>query len=114
MCHQVAPVRSVAKKSMKPNARLGTGRKRQYCGEARQKFHINDRVDADFPRPQHRSQGISRESEKALRRDCYHIPLWNDFHRVENKAIIFEYDEVYVLTSNHVDRTTNRGIGENR
>src|SRR6266536_1965187 len=98
---------------MKANARFGAGRKCHYRGETCQKFHINNRVDADFPYPQPRSQRTSRESEKALRRDRYHISLGNNFHRVENEAIVFEYDEVNVFTSNHFDRTQNRGIGEN-
>jgi hypothetical protein len=36
---------------MKTHTRFDAGRKRYYRGEARQKFHINDRVDADFPDP---------------------------------------------------------------
>src|SRR5438034_7216802 len=79
---------------MKANTRFGAGRKCHYRGETCQKFHINNRVDADFPYPQHRSQRTSRESEKALRRDRYHISLGNNFHRVENESIVFEYDEV--------------------
>ena len=54
----------------------------------------------------HRSQRTSRESEKTVRRDRYHISIGNNFHRVENEAIVFEYDEVNVFTSNHFDRTT--------
>src|SRR4029453_11600699 len=108
-----APVRSIAKKSMKANTRFGAGRKCQYRGETCQKFHINDRVDPDFPYLEHCSQRSGRESEKILRRDRYHIFIGNNFHRVENEAIIFEYDEVNVFTSNHFDRTQNCRIGEN-
>ena len=98
---------------MKANTRFGAGSKRQYRGETCQKFHINDRVDADFADLEHCSQRTSRESEKAVRRDRYHISLGNNFHRVENEAVVFEYDEVNVFTSNHFDRTQNCGIGEN-
>src|SRR6266481_7639701 len=97
---------------MKPNARFGAGQKRQYRREPCQKLHVNDRVDADFPHLQHRLQRTSRESEKTVRRDCYHISIGDNFHRVENEAIAFEYDEVNVFTSNHFDRTQNCGIGE--
>ena len=99
---------------MKANARFGAGRKRQYRGETCQKLHINDRVDTDFADLEHCSQCSSRESEKILRRDRYHISNGNDFHRIENEAIVFEYDEVNVFTTNHFDRTTNRGKGEDR
>src|SRR5947207_14053649 len=112
MYHQVAAVRSVAKKSSKATPRSGAGRKRQYRGETCQKLHVNDRVDADFPHLQQRPQRASRQSEKTLRRDCYHISIGNNFHHVENEAIIFEYDEVNVFTSNHFNRTTNCGIRE--
>src|SRR5882757_7380274 len=97
---------------MKPNTRFGAGRKRQYRGETCQKFHINDRVDADFSDLEDCSQGTSYKFENALRRDRYHISIGNDFHRVENEAIVFEYDEVNVFTSNHFDRTQNCRIGE--
>ncbi len=62
---------------------------------------------------EHCSQRSSRESEKIVRRDRYHISIGNNFHRVENEAIVFEYDEVNVFTSNHFDRTQNCRIGEN-
>src|SRR5437899_10087274 len=113
MRHQAATGRSVAKESTTANTRFGAGRKRQYRGETCQKVDITDRVDADFPGLQHRSQRTSRKSEKTLRRDRYHISIGNNFHRVENESIVFEYDEVNVFTSNHFDRTTNCGIGEN-
>ena len=54
----------------------------------------------------HCSQRTSREPEKTVRRDRYHISLGNDFHRVENEAVVFKYDEVNVFTSDHFDRTT--------
>src|SRR5581483_2943398 len=114
MCHQVAAIRSFAKKSMKANSRFSAGSKCQYRGETCQKFHINDRVDTDSSYLQYGSHGISRKSEQALRRDRYHIFLRNDFHRVENEAIIFEYDEVNVFTSDHFDCATNRRKGEDR
>src|SRR5258705_13893608 len=98
---------------MKANTRFGAGRKRQYCGETCQKFHINDRVDADFSDLEHRLHRTSHESKKTLRRDRYHISLGNDLHDVENESIVFEYDEVNVFTPDHFDRTTNCGIGEN-
>jgi len=97
-------------KKYENHTRFGAGRKRCYRGEARQKFHINDRVDAD---PGHRSQRTARKSEKILRRDRYHNSIGNDFHHVENEAIIFEYNEVNVFTSNHFDRAQNCRIGEN-
>jgi hypothetical protein len=100
------------KKYENPHA-IGAGRKRYYRGEARQRFHINDRVDADFPDPERRSQRTGGKSEKVLRRDRYHISIGNDFYHVENEAIIFEYDEVNVFTSNHFDRAQNCRIGEN-
>src|SRR5438552_18427587 len=98
---------------MKANTRFGAGRKSQYRGETCQKLHINDRVDADFPESMYCSQRTKRESQRAVRRDRYHISIGNDVHCVENEAIIFEYDEVNVFTSNHFDRTQNCGIGEN-
>ncbi len=98
---------------MKANTRFSAGRKRQYRGETCQKLHVNDRVDPDFADLEHCSQRSGRESEKILRRDRYHIFIGNNFHRVENEAIIFEYDEVNVFTPNHFDRATNCGIGEN-
>src|SRR5215831_18087077 len=98
---------------MKPNTRLRAGHKRQYRGETCQKLHINDCVDADFPHPQHRPQRTSRESEKTVRRNRYHILLGNDVHCVENESIVSKYDEINVFASDHVDRTTNCGISEN-
>src|SRR5215469_17114893 len=98
---------------MKANARFGTRRKGQYRGKTCQKFHIDDGVDSDFADLQYSSQRIDRESEETLRRNRDHIPNGNDFHRFENEAIVFEYDEVDVFTSNHFDRTTDCGIGEN-
>ncbi len=100
-------------KKYENHTRFGAGRKRCYRGGARQKFHIYDRVNADFPDPKHRSQRTGRKSEKILRRDRYHISIGNDFHHVENEAIIFEYNEVNVFTSNHFDRAQNCRIGEN-
>jgi hypothetical protein len=69
---------------MKANTRFSAGSERQHCGEAREEFHVNDRVDADFSDLEHCSKRSSRESEKTLRRDRYHISLGNNFHRVEN------------------------------
>src|SRR5438105_12977783 len=99
---------------MKANTRFGASRKRQYRGETCQKFHINDRVDADFSDLEDCSQGTTCEFENALRRDRYHISIGNDFHRVENEAVVFEYDEVNVLPPYHFDRKANRGIADNR
>src|SRR5262245_55851614 len=98
---------------MKTDPCFGPGRERQHCGEACQELHINDRVDTDFSAPTHPSQRTKREFEKAVRRDRYHIFLWNDVHCVENEAIVFEHDEINVFTSDQVDRTTNGGISEN-
>src|SRR6266550_3177976 len=98
---------------MKANTRFGAGHKCQHRREACQEFHINDRIDANSPDPKHRSQRASRQPEKTPCRDRYHISLRNNFHRVENESIVFEYDEVNVLTADHLGRTTNRGIGEN-
>src|SRR5215212_694026 len=98
---------------MKANPRFGACRKRHYRGETCQKLHVNDRVDADLADLKYRSQRAGGESEKALRRDRYHISIGNDFHRIENEAIILEYDEVNVFTSNHFDRAENCRIGEN-
>ena len=50
--------------------------------------------------------------EKTFCRDGYHISIGNDFHHVENEAIILEYDEVNVFTSNHFGRTKNCRISE--
>jgi hypothetical protein len=38
---------------MKTHTRFGAGSERQHCGEAREEFHINDRVDADFSDSMH-------------------------------------------------------------
>src|SRR5438034_9576055 len=97
---------------MKANTRFGAGRKRQYRRETCQKFHINDRVDADFPGLQHRSQRTSRKSEKTLRLDRYHISIGNNFNRVENESIVFDYDEVNVFMFNLFHRITNHGMAK--
>src|SRR5439155_2551205 len=98
---------------MKTHTGFGAGSERQHCGEAREEFHINYRVDADFPYPQHGSQRTKRKPEKAVRSDRYHISLGNDVHCVENETVVFKYNEVNVFTSHHLDRTTNCGISEN-
>src|SRR5262245_45616757 len=98
---------------MKTHPCFGACRERQYCGETCQKFHINDRVDANFSDPQHRSQRTERETEKTVRRNRYHIFRGDDLHCVKNEAIVFEYHEVNVFPSNHVDRMMNCRISEN-
>src|SRR5437016_10448255 len=99
---------------MKANTRFGAGRKRQHGGETCQKLHVNDRVYADFPESTYCSQRTKRESKRAVRRDRYHIFFGNDVHRVENESVVLEYDEINVFASDHVDRTTNSRISENR
>ncbi len=103
----------LCQKSLKANARFSAGGKRQNGREACQEFQIDYCVDANFSGLKHRLQRTSRESEKTLRRDRYHICIGNNFHRVENDAIIFEYDEVNIFTSNHFDLAQNCWIGEN-
>src|SRR5438552_19196966 len=98
---------------MKTHTCFGAGRERQHRGEACQEFHVNDRVDANFSDSMHGSQRTKRESERTVRRDRYHILLGNDVHCVENEAIVFEYDEVNIFTSDHVERTTNCRLSEN-
>src|SRR5436305_8384022 len=98
---------------MKANTRFSAGHKRQHRGETCEKLHINDCVDSDFADLEHCSQCAGRESEKILRRDRYYISIGNNFHRIENEAIVFEYDEVKVFTSNHLNATKNVGLGEN-
>src|SRR6516162_7698766 len=98
---------------MKTDPCFGPGRERQQCGEACQELHINDRVDADFSDPTYGSQRTKRESERTVSRNRYHISRRNDFHCVENKSIVFKYDEVNVFASDHRDRTTNGGISQN-
>src|SRR5262249_51901992 len=98
---------------MKADTRRGPGRKRQHRGEAREEFHINDRVDANLSDSMHCPHCTQRESEEAVRHDRYHIFPRNDVHCVENEAIVFEYDEVNVFTSDHVDCTPNCRISQN-
>jgi hypothetical protein len=98
---------------MKTHTRFGASRERQHRREARQKFHIDNCINVNFSDLTHCSQRAKRESERAGRRDRYDISLGNDLHRVENEAVVFEYDEVNIFTSDHVDRTTNCGIGKN-
>src|SRR5207249_7996904 len=43
---------------------------------------------------------------------CDHVLLRNDFHHVENEAIVLKHDEVDVLASNHSRRATNCRISE--
>src|SRR5881409_3635936 len=105
------PPRSTRETTLFPYTTLF--RSRQYRGETCEKLHINDCVDADFADLEHCSQRAGREFEKILRRDRYYISIRNNFHRIENEAIVFEYDEVNVFTSNDFDRTKNCRIGEN-
>src|SRR6266699_3783986 len=98
---------------MKSRSYSRAGHERQHGREACQKFHINDRVDAEFSDPTHCLQRAKRESERIARRDRYHIFFGNDLHCIEDKAIVFEYDEVNAFTSDHVDRATNCRISEN-
>src|SRR6266496_627885 len=97
---------------MKANPRFGAGRKCQYRGEAGQKFHINDRVDADLACAQDCAQGAPGERDRTFCRDGDHILLRNDLHCVENEAIVLKYDEVDVLASDHSRRAADCRISE--
>ena len=64
-------------------------------------------------RAQNCAQGAEGERERTFGRNRDHIFLRNDFHHVEDEAVVLENDEVNVLASDQFGRAADGGISQN-
>ena len=113
MRHEIAAIRPITKKSVKTDARSRTRQEGQQGGKASKEFHVHRGIDPNSASAQNRPQRPTGERERTPRVDRDHIFFGNDFHRVEDEAVVLEDDEVDVLASDQFGRATNRGISQN-
>src|SRR5438874_13421265 len=97
---------------MKAHAGFRPGQEREHRGKAGQKLHIDHGVDVDLACAQDCAKGTDGECERTFGRNGNDVLLRNDFHHVENEAIVLKHDEVDVLASNHSRRATDCRISE--
>ena len=113
MRHEIAAIRTISKKSVKPDARARTRQERQQGGKAAKEFHVHRGIDSNSAGAQNRPPRPTGEREGTPRVDRDHIFLGNHFHGIEDEAIVLKDDAVNVLTSHQFNRATNRGVGQN-
>src|SRR5690349_4323223 len=98
---------------MKSNATFCTRHESENRGEAREEFHVYDSIDPNTSRLENGAKRTGGERHGVRDWDRNHIFLGNDFHRVEDESVVFEYHEVNIFPSDQSDCVTDCGIRKN-
>src|SRR5215471_637399 len=94
---QVAAIRPLAAERVETDPVTRPAQKNQRRRRSGEELQINGRINAYFPDAPERLERIQHESKKSIGADIDDVCRRNEFHRVQDKTVLFENQELDIL-----------------